>query len=36
MSPIAWFAVLFFGLCALVILVYVVVVLAFYKGGKKD
>ncbi len=36
MSPIAWFVVLFFGLCVLVIVVYVAVVLAFYRGGKKD
>ena len=36
MSPLAWLIVIFFGLCFLVILVYVLVVRAFYWGNKDE
>lgn len=35
MSPLAWLIVFFFGLLALSIFVYVMVVRAFYWGDKK-
>jgi hypothetical protein len=34
MSSLAWFIVLFFVPCLLVVAVYVIVVKAFYWGGK--
>lgn len=36
MSPIAWLILFFVALCALVLVVYVLVVKAFYWGGKKE
>ncbi len=36
MSPLAWLIVFFFILCFLVLLVYVLVVRAFYWGARKD
>ncbi len=36
MSPLAWLIVIFFALCFLVVLVYVLVVKAFYWGDKKE
>ncbi|MEO8072271.1 MAG: hypothetical protein ABI891_08255 [Acidobacteriota bacterium] len=36
MSPLFWLIVIFFVLCFLVVLVYVLVVKAFYWGDKKD
>jgi hypothetical protein len=36
MSPLAWLILIFFGLCFLVVLVYVLVVRAFYWGNKKE
>lgn len=36
MSPIAWLVLFFVALCVLVLAVYVLVVKAFYWGGKKE
>ncbi len=36
MSSLAWLIVIFFGLCFLVVLVYVLVVRAFYWGDKNE
>jgi Na+-transporting methylmalonyl-CoA/oxaloacetate decarboxylase gamma subunit len=36
MSSLAWLTVIFFFLCFLVVLVYVLVVKAFYWGDKKE
>ena len=36
MSSLGWLILIFFGLCFLVILVYVLVVRAFYWGDKKN
>lgn len=36
MSSLAWLIVFFFFLCFLVVLVYVLVVRAFYWGDKKE
>ncbi len=36
MSSLAWLIVIFVGLCFLVVLVYVLVVRAFYWGDKKE
>lgn len=36
MSPIAWLIVIFFVLCFLVLMVYALVVLGYYRGDKKE
>jgi hypothetical protein len=36
MSPTAWLIIFFFGLLAICILVYVLVIRAFYWGDKKE
>lgn len=36
MSSLAWLIIIFFVLCFLVVLVYVLVVRAFYWGDKKE
>jgi hypothetical protein len=36
MSSLAWLILIFFGLCFLVILVYVLVVRSFYWGDKNE
>lgn len=36
MSSLGWLIVFFFGICFLVVLVYVLVVKAFYWGDKKE
>lgn len=36
MSPLAWLILIFLGLCILVVIVYVLVVRAFYWGNKKE